>query len=142
MDIGEIIKTDLSCYTQDTGHPKSITIRDNITWRHYELGEIKGFVVWEDEDRWIGITSITEDDGFFSEDSHELYMSAFWTPYVFETFFRMTKWIKENLKDDKLINEIAVGKVEDYSNTTSIMMQMFNHIMDIGEKYNFGFEPK
>ena len=96
IDIKKLIKKDLECYTQDSGFPQSLTVRDDITWRHYELGEILGFVVWQDEN-FIDLTSIEEDDMYFQPARHPMYVSAFWTTLIHQTFTRMKEWIDENI---------------------------------------------
>lgn len=97
INIESLIQKDLGCYTQDSGYPSSLTIRDEITWRHYELGEILGFVVWQQDEGFIGIASVSEDDGFFAPAPHPMLISAYWTKYVYETFKRMKEWIDENV---------------------------------------------
>ena len=95
MNLEEFVKYDLGNYDQEYLYPKSLTIADD-NWRHYELGEIIGFVVFNDNG-WIGLAELEEDDDFWFVSNHSMYISAAWTECVYETFTRMRNWIKEHV---------------------------------------------
>lgn len=96
MNLEELVKYDLGNYDQEYLYPKSLTVADDDNWRHYELGPIIGFVVFNNNG-WIGLAELGEDDDFWFISEHPMYMSAFWINTVYETFNRMNDWIKEHV---------------------------------------------
>ena len=94
------IEKDLSKYGQHNPCPMSLTVIDalnNKLWRHYELGAIMGFVIYNCYDDETGeydrfqIASIGEDDEhwFFREDNMD--MNASWVDAVDETWRRVVR---------------------------------------------------
>ena len=96
MNLEQLVEWDLGEYDQEYLYPQSLTVTDDENWRHYELGEIVGFVVFNDGG-WIGLAELNEDDDFWYVPNHPMYMSAGWTKGVYETFSRMNAWIKEHI---------------------------------------------
>jgi len=101
------IEKDLSKYWQNNPCPMSLTVIDNVNknlWRHYELGEIMGFVIYNcyDEEtkeyNRFQITSIGEDDEnwFFRKENMD--MNASWIDAVDETWRRVVRWKKKHLR--------------------------------------------
>lgn len=111
--LDEYIAEDLAIYDQEHIPPKSLTKRNGEYFRHYELGEVRGFMVWNEFDndgkQWFGIMSIEEDDGFYSPASHALYVSAFWVNTIGKAWDRMRAWINEHLdlSECKIIKEFG-----------------------------------
>lgn len=99
--IDEYIAEDLAIYNQEHFPPKSFTKIEGEFFRHYELEEIRGFVVWSERDSsgepWFGIQAIEEDDGSYWPAAHALYVSAFWVNTIGEAWDRMRAWINEYL---------------------------------------------
>lgn len=96
MNLEELVKYDLEDYDQEYLYPKSLTIANDDNWRHYELGPIIGFIVFNDNG-WIGLAELEEDDDFWDVPKYSMHISAAWTNQVHETFTRMNNWIKEHL---------------------------------------------
>lgn len=101
------IERDLSKYGQRNPCPMSLTVIDalnNKLWRHYELGAIMGFVIYNCYDNETGeydrfqIASIGEDDEhwFFRKDNMD--MNASWVDAVDETWRRVVRWKKKHLR--------------------------------------------
>ena len=101
MNIKELISKDLSIYTQDNPYPKSLTIVKGDSWRHYELGPIIGFVIWNEpkynKREWVGIMEIHEDDMFWFVPEYPIYMAAAWIKDVSNTMQRMKNWYNEHI---------------------------------------------
>ena len=106
--IEEFVEKDLSCYGQHNPCPKSLTIVEGKNWRHYELGSILGFLIFNQsyttrrdgkdvEEEGFYITTIEEDDEYWFAPSHPMYMSAAWTIAVDNTWKRMVEWRKKHL---------------------------------------------
>lgn len=94
MDYKEMIERDLGVYGQDNPCPRSLTIVEGDSWRHYELGAIYGFVVYNNEG-WFGLASCEEDDENWSVPEHPMCVSSFWSSAINETWSRMAAWIDE-----------------------------------------------
>lgn len=100
MEIDELIMKDLAIYGQDNPCPKSLTVVEGEFFRHYELGSIYGFCIYNqivDGEPWFGIMSLEEDDEFWFIPSHPMNMSSFWCNAVNETWQRVVKWYNEYL---------------------------------------------
>lgn len=101
-----MVSNDLGKYGQDNPCPMSLTIVEGKLWRHYELGAIYGFVVYNrfetyngSETEWWGIASIQEDDEYWFVSDCSMNMAAFWIEAVNKTWQRMVKWTKEHLRE-------------------------------------------
>ena len=102
------IMKDLSVYDQDNPCPKSLTVVEGEFFRHYELGAIYGFCIYNqivDGEPWFGIMSLEEDDEFWFIPSHPMNMSSFWCNAVNETWQRVIKWYNEYLFEGWKDNE-------------------------------------
>lgn len=99
--IEQFVKEDLSCYGQGNTCPKSLTVVNGDLWRHYELGAIYGFVLWNEKGSdgfnkfWIA--SIREDDEYWFASDDAMFMDAAWTDAVNTTWQRMVKWRAEHI---------------------------------------------
>ena len=100
------IKQDLGNYGQHNPCPMSLTIVEGKYWRHYELGAIYGFVVYNrfetfngSEKEWFGVASICEDDENWFISNHPMNMAVFWIEAVNKTWQRTVKWSKEHLRE-------------------------------------------
>ena len=109
MEIDELIMKDLAVYGQDNPCPKSLTVVEGKLFRHYELGAIYGFCIYNQIDsdgkQWFGVMSIEEDDENWFLPSQPMNMAAAWIPAISETWERVEKWyseyIREGWKDDE-----------------------------------------
>lgn len=128
-EIQNFVNEDLSHYGQDNPAPLSLTVICNkdgqIQFRHYELGDIVGYVLFgyisEDGKHIDGtrISEIHEDDEFWFAPRIPMYMAAAWMNGTIKTFKRMYKWyhehIEEGFKNGKwicdVIKEINAEKV-------------------------------
>lgn len=108
MNLEELIKIDLGDYDQDNLYPKSLTILGD-NWRHYELDCCFGLVVFNNNG-WIGLAELEEDDCFWYVPEHPMYLSAFWINNTCDVFVRMKKWINEHLfigyENDKYVEKV------------------------------------
>lgn len=100
-DIERFVKEDLSDYGQWNPCPKSLTVVNGELWRHYELGAIYGFVLWnvkysDGSDKFY-IASIKEDDEYWYTPDDAMFMDAAWTNAVNVTWQRMVKWRSEHI---------------------------------------------
>lgn len=102
-DFDEIIDCDLGNYSQWNPAPKTLTIvLPNGRWRHYELGEVIGFVVYNEIEPSTNrmrfeVRSITEDDGNYAPAEHPFHACQFWVHTIQETYNRLCEWCKEHL---------------------------------------------
>ena len=99
--ISDFIKKDLSEISMnDLYSIKSLTVVDGSNWRHYELGPVVGFILWninnycEGQD-WIGMAQISEDDMYWYAPDEALFLHATWIDQVLETLSRLKKWYDE-----------------------------------------------
>ena len=105
IELKNFVEKDLGKYGQDNPCPMSLTIVEGKLWRHYELGAIYGFVVYNrfetynGSKEWWGIASIQEDDEYWFVSDCSMNMSAFWIEAVNKTWQRMVKWTKEHLRE-------------------------------------------
>lgn len=101
------IEKDLNKYWQNNPCPMSLTVIDDVNknlWRHYELGAIMGFVIYNCYDEKtkeynrFQITSIGEDDEnwFFRKENMD--MNASWIDAADETWRRVVRWKKKHLR--------------------------------------------
>lgn len=109
MNLEELIKMDLGDYDQDNPYPKSLTIPGD-NWRHYELNSCFGLIVFNNNG-WIGLAELEEDDCFWYVPKHPMYLSIGWIDSVYDVVTRMQDWVKEHLfigwnEDDKYVEEI------------------------------------
>ena len=99
--VRSLVKKDLEKYGQNNPCPKSLTITDGRMWRHYELGSIYGFVVYnqmlQDGEEWFGIAAIEEDDEYWFVPQSGMNMAAFWASAVRTTYNRMADWITSHI---------------------------------------------
>ena len=99
--IEELVENDLSEYNQDNPYPKSLTIVEGEFWRHYELGSIYGFVIWNEKDINENIVfrvgSIKEDDEYWFAPIDSMFMDAAWIPEVGRTWNRLLEWYNKHL---------------------------------------------
>lgn len=103
--ISTFVEKDLSRYGQDNPCPKSLTIVEGRNWRHYELGAILGFLIFNQfyrngegvEEETFCITTIKEDDEYWFAPIDPMYMSAAWIIAVDNTWKRMVEWRKKHL---------------------------------------------
>lgn len=99
--IERFIQEDLSCYGQHNPCPKSLTVVNGELWRHYELGAIHGFILWNEKyidgpANKFWIASISEDDENWFVDEG-MFMDAAWVNAVNATWQRMVKWRSEHI---------------------------------------------
>lgn len=104
IELKNFVEKDLGKYGQNNPCPMSLTIVEGKLWRHYELGAIYGFVVYNrfetyGSKEWWGIASIQEDDENWFVSDCSMNMSAFWIEAVNKTWQRMVKWTKEHIRE-------------------------------------------
>ena len=106
IELKNFVEKDLGKYGQDNPCPMSLTIVEGRLWRHYELGAIYGFVVYNrfetyngSSKEWWGIASIQEDDEYWFVSDCSMNMSAFWIEAINKTWQRMVKRTKEHLRE-------------------------------------------
>ena len=101
MEIDELIMKDLAVYGQDNPCPKSLTVVEGKLFRHYELGEIYGFCVYNHFDssgeQWFGVMSIEEDDEYWFIPSQPMNIAAAWIPAISRTWERTKKWYSDHI---------------------------------------------
>lgn len=102
--ISQFVREDLSEYNE-RNRPLSKTVVNGDLWRHYELGSIYGFVVYNGEyvegQEVIRIASIMEDDGSWFDPEESMNMPVYWLNDIFATLNRAKIWhdhIKEGMK--------------------------------------------
>ena len=100
--ISDFIKKDLSEISMnDLYSIKSLTVVDGSSWRHYELGPVVGFILWnvnnyhQQGQDWIGMAQISEDDMYWYAPDEALFLHAAWINQVLETLSRLKKWYDE-----------------------------------------------
>ena len=106
-DIERFVEEDLSEYGQDNQCPMSETvILGDGLFRHYELGPIVGFVLWNEWREYNGerhmalmISQVEEDDEFWYAPRTPTHMSASWMNDMMKTLTRMHKWYHEHFID-------------------------------------------
>lgn len=109
-EIQKFVKEDLSHYGQDNPAPLSLTVTvmykdGRKQFRHYELGDIVGYVLFgdisEDGKHIYGtyISEIHEDDEFWFAPNTPMYMAAAWMNGTIKTFKRMYKWYHEHIEE-------------------------------------------
>ena len=109
-EIENFVHEDLSRYGQDNPAPLSLTViyynkNGQKHFRHYELGEIVGYVLFGDisEDgktiNGTRISEIHEDDEFWFAPNTPMYMAAAWMNGTIKTFQRMYEWYHEHIKE-------------------------------------------
>lgn len=99
MEIDELIMKDLAIYDQDNLYPKTLTVVEGKLFRHYELGPIYGFCIYNqitaDGSQWFGLMSLEEDDEFWFIPSHGMNIAASWCNDINETWKRTVDWFNE-----------------------------------------------
>ena len=106
-DIEQFVKDDLSEYGQDNPCPISQTVLlGDGMFRHYELGSIIGFVLWNEWHEYDGkkqmalmISQVNEDDEYWFAPRTPMYMAASWMNDMKKTITRMHKWYHERFID-------------------------------------------
>lgn len=106
-DIERFVEEDLSEYGQDNPCPMSETvILGDGLFRHYELGHIVGFVLWNEWREYDGkkrmalmISQVEEDDEFWFAPRTPTHMSASWMNDMMKTLTRMHKWYHKHFID-------------------------------------------
>lgn len=103
--IEQFIRNDLSeypCYE----YPLSKTVVNGISWRHYELGSICGFIIYNvfnhvEEKEVIKIAYICNDDGNWFSTEKPMNLNVRWIDDIFKTLDRAKIWyecVKEGMK--------------------------------------------
>lgn len=106
--IERFVEEDLSDYGQHNPCPKSLTIVNGNLWRHYELGAILGFVIYNEfiKDPWdkekpakeyFRISTIHEDDENWFAPSLPMLVDAGWIKAIDITWQRVVEWQKKHL---------------------------------------------
>lgn len=101
-DIEEFVKKDLYNYHQGNPAPISLTVISGNTFRHYELGNIIGYVLFgnlEDNNVHPFISEIHEDDENWFAPSSPMYMCASWMNSSFKTLQRMYAWYHNHIDE-------------------------------------------
>lgn len=108
-EIEKFVKEDLSQYGQNNPAPLSLTVTYNKDgqqyFRHYELGNIVGYVLFgqlsEDGKIVYGtyISEIHEDDEYWFAPNTPMYMAAAWMNGSIKTFQRMYEWYHEHIEE-------------------------------------------
>lgn len=107
-NIQRFVREDLSEYGQNNPAPISktvITIEDGFKmFRHYELGDIIGYVLFgyiDDKVTHVSpmISEIHEDDEYWFAPRSPLYMAASWMNNQVKTLQRMHKWYHEHISE-------------------------------------------
>ena len=107
-NIEKFIEEDLSIYGQHNPCPKSLTVVKGKYWRHYELGAIIGFVIYnefikdpwkkdEPEQEYFRISTIEEDDEYWFAPRSPMLIDAGWITAVNVTWQRIVEWQKKHL---------------------------------------------
>ena len=107
-DIENFVEQDLSIYGQHNSCPKSLTIVNGNLWRHYELGAILGFVIYNefikdpcDKEKpakeYFRISTIEEDDENWRAPSLPMLVDAGWIKAIDVTWQRVVEWQKKHL---------------------------------------------
>lgn len=105
-NIESFVERDLSIYGQHNPCPKSLTKVEGKYWRHYELGAILGFVIYnefislrkdEPEEEYFRISTIEEDDEYWRAPETPMLMDAGWINAVNTTWQRVVEWQKKHL---------------------------------------------
>lgn len=107
-NIEKFIEKDLSEYGQDNPCPKSLTIVEGNLWRHYELGAIYGFVIYNEfiddfydkskpKQEYFRIASIEEDDEYWFAPNSPMLIDAGWIKAIDVTWQRVVEWQKKYL---------------------------------------------
>lgn len=106
--IEKFVEEDLSMYGQHNPCPKSKTVVNGKLWRHYELGAIYGFVIYNEflKDPWhkekppkeyFRISSIEENDENWFAPSASMLVDAGWITAINNTWQRIVDWQKKYL---------------------------------------------
>lgn len=100
-EVEELVEKDLEKYGQWNRCPKSLTILEGELWRHYELGAIVGFVIYNEkdadgDDRFF-IASLNESDETWFAPVVGLRMSSAWINDVNRTWQRMVDWYNDHI---------------------------------------------
>lgn len=115
MNIKELIEKDLYKYDQDNSYPESLTIKEGDLFRHYELGPIIGFCIWNqinmDGSQWFGIQELHEDDDFWFIPEQGMFMSCAWISEVNKTWKRLISWFDEHIHIEKNYNTKLIKSV-------------------------------
>lgn len=110
--IAQFVREDLSEYNE-RNRPLSKTVVNGTLWRHYELGPIYGFVLYNSlifDKETIRIASITEDDGSWFAPEEAMDMDAFWLDHTYRTLSRTKNWYKCVKNGMQVKPEIIVPK--------------------------------
>jgi len=97
-EIFDTIENDLSIYGQENLAPKSLTIKDNKGFRHYELGTVYGVVCFNEGH--VCFCDIKEDDEnwYCFTGTDKQYSDADWIKTKIKLYERMWKWLEENME--------------------------------------------
>ena len=95
----DFVRRDLGEYDQENLYPRSKTVVEGDSFRHYELGSIIGYLLFgslSNIDSAI-ITQIEEDDEFWFVPEKAMFMSPYWINSAHDTFSRMKDWFDEHI---------------------------------------------
>ena len=107
-NIEDFVNEDLSIYGQDNPCPKSLTIVNGNLWRHYELGAIIGFVIYNEflddcfdktkpKKEYFRISTIHEDDEYWFAPTTSMLVDAGWIKAIDVTWKRVVEWQNKHL---------------------------------------------
>lgn len=107
-NIEKFIEEDLEKYGQHNPCPKSLTIVNGNLWRHYELGAIVGFVIYNEfiddcfdkskqKKEYFRISTIQEDDEYWFAPTVPLLADAGWIKAINVTWKRVVEWQSKHL---------------------------------------------
>lgn len=99
--INKLVKEDLSKYGQHNACPKSLTVVKDKFWRHYELGAIYGFVIYNefiDNQEYFRIASLEEDDENWFAPRCGMCVDSAWTNAINITWQRIVEWYNAHIR--------------------------------------------